>query len=322
MNKKILTSLVVSGTLIAFASCYKNDRKDPTYTSISDAFASFAPNSKTVDMDAATGGSFRGNSGSRYEFPANAFVTRSGATVAGTIKIEVREYLTKSDMFFSDLLPVTDSESLISAGEVYVHATQNGQELFLQHGVAYAVNLPQKGTVIPGMSVFHVSGDSIRTINTVATTELNAKVKWRPVYPVTPLTSIIYNGDTVKMFNDSLEYGNADKFMSNPNYQTFQLSLTTSDGSTLPDWNNVDNVVEARCLYDGLNGIWRMKWSSDGIIYEHHVPDIPVHFVVTSIVGGRFYGGILAAIPATGSTYNVVLQPTTPSAFKTLIDAL
>lgn len=312
MNKKALTSLAVAGTLIAFASCYKNDRKDPTYSSISDAFASFAPTSKTVDMDAATGGSFRGNSGARYEFPANAFVTRSGATVTGTIKIEVRECLTKSDMFFSDLLPVTDSESLISAGEVYVHATQNGQELFLQHGVAYAVNLPQKGTPISGMMAFQGHENII-----------SGGIVWVPKHDST-IALIVYNGDTIRLFNDSLGYGNADRFMSNPIYQTFDLSLSTSDGALVPAANNIGGTasVSASCLYDEFNGVWGMSYAGNSIVREDHVPNIPVHFVVTALIDGQFYGGILGTTPTTGSTYNVVLKPTTPAAFKALVDVL
>ena len=306
MNKKVLTSLVVSGTLIAFASCYKNDRKDPTYTSISDAFASFAPTSKTVDMDAATGGSFRGNSGARYEFPANAFVTSAGSSVTGKVKIEVKEYLSKSDMLFSGVLPMTDTGLLISGGEVYVHATQDGHELFLRPGTTYAVNLPQNGSPDASMKLFH---GAVGTVGVI----------WRPAPD--SVAAIIINGDTIRMFNDSLEYGNADKFMDHPNYQRFEINLTTSDGAIIPvDFN--DNTVAARCLYDQFNGIYKMNYSGNNKITVEHIPDIPVHFVITALIDGRFYGGILGVTPTTGSAYNFVLKPTTPSAFKTLIDAL
>lgn len=308
MSKKIL----VASTLIMFAlgSCYKNEKKDiPTYNSLTDAFATLAPASKTVNMDAATGGSFRGNSGARYEFPPNAFVTGTGTAVTGTVVIEVKEYLTKSDMLYSGVLPMTDSESLISGGEVYVHATQGGQELFLRPGTTYSVNLAQNGTPVAGMKVFQGH-------------ETTAGVLWVPK-PDSGIAKIVYNGDTIEMFTDSLEYANADKFMSTPHYQTFQISLSTSNGVAIPAANyTTSTAIVAHCLYDEFNGIYKLLYTGNGFINVNHIPDIPVHFVVTALIEGQFYGGILGATPTTGNTYSVLLKPTTPAEFKTLIDAL
>lgn len=312
MNKKALTSLAIAGTIIAFGSCYKNEKKEPVYTSLGNAIASLVPTSKTVDMDAATGGSFRGNSGARYEFPANAFITATGTPVTGTVKIEVTEYLSKSDMMFSGVLPVIANESLISGGEFYVNATKDGQTLFMRHGTTYAVNLPQKGTPISGMMAFQGHENII-----------SGGIVWVPKHDST-IALIVYNGDTIRLFNDSLGYGNADRFMSNPIYQTFDLSLSTSDGAPVPTANNIGGTaaVSASCLYDEFNGVWGMSYAGNSIVREDHVPNIPVHFVVTALIDGQFYGGILGTTPTTGSTYNVVLKPTTPAAFKALVDVL
>src|SRR6185437_3037252 len=135
--KKIIFPLLVLLTL-SVISCKKNDKSSPanntpgSYTSLSSIYRQLAPKSKIVTVNADDGSSFYGNSGTRYIFPAGAFVKGDGTNVTGNIQIEVNEFLNKSDMLFSEILPVSNGLPLLSAGEIYVNATQGGQKIYLK----------------------------------------------------------------------------------------------------------------------------------------------------------------------------------------------
>jgi len=283
----------------------KNNNSGPVYTMYS-AFTEVAPKEMIQNIEAATGGSFRGNSGSRYIIPANAFVNSAGTIITGTVQIHVTEYLRKADMLFSGIIPISNGAPLISGGEVYITANQFGNRLWLAPGKTFQVNMPQGGTPAAGMFLFTGQKDS--AANTV---------NWIPV-PDSTLNGrkgIVYNGDTLGIISDSIGYCNADQFMTSPNYQSFTVTATTANGAP------INNSICGYALYDNYNGLWQM-YASNKVFSENHVPDIPVHFVVTCIIDGDLYGGILGATPANGATYNVVLSKTTPAQLRTQVDAL
>ncbi len=291
-------------------SCSKNYNANPkvaaqasgTYTSIQSAFADLAVKSKIVTIDAGTGGTFMGNSGSRYVVPANAFKNSAGTIVTGNVQLEVKEYLKESDMLFSGVLPVSTTEPLISGGESYMSATQNGQKLSMAGTSKYQVNMPQNGPAQTGMQLF--TGQQDPTSNTVT---------WAPSTDSLGGT-VVYNGDTTTIISNTLEFCNADHFMSSPNWQTFTLTCS-APGVALTD------TISAFTLYDNYKGVWPMLMVK-GMGEEDHVPNIPVHFAVVAIINGNFYAGLLGATPTTGSNYNVILTKMPPSAFKAQIDAL
>lgn len=309
MTKKLIAALGVALTVLA--ACNKDYSPTPTntYTSFQEAFTELAPKSKTVTIKASAGGSFRGNSGTRYVFPANAFRNSSGGVVTGDVQVTVTEYVDKSDMLFSGVLPVTTTEPLISGGETSVNARQNGQALTMAPGTTFQANMPQQH-----------NGDTARMDVFTGHKNADGNVVWTQNDPGSD-GSIVFNGDTTIITNDSMDLCNADRFLSSPNYQSFSIQLTTSDGAVLPSAGS--GLITGYALYDEYNGVWPMYNQSASHLYnEDHVPDIPVHFVVVGLINGKFYGGITGATPATGSTYNVVLKPTTPAAFKALVKAL
>lgn len=312
MNKKSIAAIVAAVSVIA--ACNKDYNNKGTtvidtgtiYPNYKSALADQAVKSKIVTINATTGGSFMGNSGARYVFPPNAFRNSAGALVTGDVQVEAKEFTNKADMLFSGVLPVTATDGLISGGETDVKATQGGQALSLQPGITFQVNLPQHGTPNPNMMVFSGHTDPATGVVNWA---LNAD---------TSAASITYNGDTLVLNCDSLDLCNADCFMASPDYQTFTLHASCSDGTQVPTVADANNVISAFALYDDFNGVWPMLDVTGSNVAEHHVPNIPVHFAVIGLVKGKFYGGIIGATPATGSTYNVVLKPTTPAAFKAL----
>ncbi|MES2703475.1 MAG: hypothetical protein V4649_12600 [Bacteroidota bacterium] len=300
MTKHLIAVLAAATCL---AACNKDYNAIPgdTYT-LQSAFKELAPKSKIVTLNAATGGTFRGNSGTRFIFPANTFVTASGAPVTGDVQVEVTEYTRKSDMLFSGVLPISGGEPLLSGGEINVTATQNGQALGVAPGATFRANMPMKKPDT-AMQLFVGERPNGGAVNWVLAGGGGAGISTAGM-------------DSMSIIASTFTYCNADRFITSPNYQEFKITIE-APGVTLND----DSLI-AYTLFDGYNGVWPCFWVDNHIFSENHVPNIPVHFVVAATVKGQLYTGIKGVTPATGANYTVTLAKSTPSALKAQIDAL
>lgn len=314
-TSKVLATLAL-GLSIAILAC--NKKEDPKvttptpgpYSSLSDAFASVAPKSKTVTLNASTGGSFFGNSGTRYTFSANSFINASGTVVSGNIDLEVLECVSESDMIFSKMLTVSNGTPLISAGEILVKASQAGASLNIRPGYAYSVNMPtNKGTATAGMEYF--SGASSSSLP-------GSIVNWNLGIRKDSFASVIYNGDTISMFPDSVGFKNLDKYASS-DFATVDIKIDGFNSTLKQDdftsYIVLDGLLSAAPLYSSnLSG---------NTIKNVKVLKLNAHYVFCGVYNGDFYGGILKDIIAVnGNTYTIMVSKMTPPAFKVLVDAL
>lgn len=300
----ILTGLAI----LSLAACKRVDNSPQTrYGSLSETrvLLERAPNVQTVD----------GGNGGSYIFgrcrvivPANAFQTWSGGAVTGSIELQIRDVLRRGEMIFTRVLPVSNGDPLVSGGEVQIHAQQNGNPLRLRPGVALEIRIPQGGQDPAGMQLF--LGQHIENINNDGANLINWQQRRNA-----PQGGIIINGDTINLITDTVGWCNADRFLQNPNYQTFTVSVNGPTGFQ-------QGEILGYAPYDNFLGVWPLTNRSGNVYSETHVPDVPVHFVVYGVKDGQFYGGIAAATPANGGNYTVTLSATTPQEFKVLVDAL
>jgi len=309
MKKSVLPIFLLF--LVGIIACKKSSNNTVTnnntpgpFTDITSVFTKWVPAAKTVTIDAATGGSFYTNNGSRVIITPGCFQTSTGGTVTGNVQVQVQDYLSKADMIFSGVLPISNGEPLISGGEFFISATQAGQPLVLKPFSTFRVNLPQSGAGTTGMQLF------------TAVTPATGNVNWRAKIQDTATgTGIVIDGDTISLFNDSLQFCNADRFMSSPNYQSFKINIT---GVTLTD----SSKIHAWAVYDNFNGMWGMQSITNGVITEGHVPDIPVHFLIIGIINGNLYSGIKATTPASDSVYTIILSPIDTTSLKNQVSKL
>ena len=320
--KKIIVPIFAIAVLSA--SCGKDYNRGTgletaTYASIEDVFSQLSLKPKVVTMDAAAGGSFYGNSGTRYEFPANGLVDATGNPVTGNVQVSVTEYLQKGDMIFSEALPVSDGEPLLSGGEINVNVEQGGKELFLKPGVPFTAHVPTSGDTTSGLELFigqpaSHKGTTGNKINWIQRRKDSIKANNNTIRYHYPLT------DTLDIVSDSLRFCNADCFMKSPNYQTFTITIAVK-GASVPS----QDALFTYAIYDGKKSLWKCGWYGapvNNVYSEHHMPDIPVHFVSFVLINGKFYGGIQAAIPKTGENYTVNLTEVDAASFKASVNLL
>ena len=317
----LLLTLIIILSAFLF-SCSKKQTNNtattrPTYSSMDSIFSMLSVQPKTLSVDAVNGGSYYGNSGTRYIFYGNSFMTAAGGSVTGTVQIQVSEYLQKGDMLFSKMLPISNNEPLLSGGEINVSATQNGQPVYLQPYNYFQANLPQPGTPDTAMKFF--SGQPTLDTTQFKTNWIGAVADSNHYFSGF-VEEIAAGGDTLSIISDSLKECNADYFMTSPNFQTFTVTITVT-GATLPSTGKPYGYT----LYDNYKGEWplgEIGSYSNGIFTEEHVPNIPVHFAVFTLINGNFYGGTLGATPTTGSNYTVMLNLVDATVFKAQLNAL
>ncbi len=307
------------GLLALIGSCKKPDTTSTpvsvfsTYSSINEVFNKLRLQPKYVTVNAVTGGSFFGNSGTRYIFPPNCFQDAAGNTITGNVQIAVTEYLKKGDMVFSKMLPVSDGQALISGGQLSISGNAGGVKVFIKPGMSFQTNIPQSGRAPLGMSFF--SG-------LPATDTSLSIVNWRRFDSVAGQVDIIWDStklktDTLAIILDSMKWINADKFSGSPSMQTFDINLSAT-GASISNTSDIRSYI----FVDTLSSIMWAPYRPDATRVTAACPSTPVHFVVFGLIDKKFYGGVYAATPATGSTYNVTLTEVKPEDFKAQLNNL
>ncbi len=306
MNNRFL--LIFSLAALVFLACNKSEDTRQNYivsgpySNIEQVMGSIAPKTMTSSVSVTAGGSVGAQGGTRVVIPPNAFVDARGAAVAGAVDIAVTDWLRRGDMIFGNVLPISNGQPLISGGQMHLAVTQNGSPVFVRPGKLLEVKLPQFGTPEPGMQLFvgkaRAGGGN--------------RVDWF----MTDSGRIIYGTDTMSFFTDTVGYANADKFMSNPNYQTFTVDLRSDDTGSY-------KAMTVVALYQQYRALWPLYITSEpGRYREDHIPDVPVHLVAYGVRNGYFYGGYVTVTPKTGSSYFIRVQQTDPKDFKNLLNAL
>lgn len=306
---------------ILMASCTKNDNNEnpvlpvyAAYTSMDDVYELLSVKGKSVTIDGTAGGTFYGNSGTRYLFEPNSFQKADGSAVTGIVQLETTEWLKKGDMIFSKMLPESDGESLFSGGELAVTAKYNGETIFLKPGKTFRANMPQGGVPEPGMIFF--AGRS-------QTGNPNNNVNWRRTDSI-PSRKIIYTPDTISIITDSIMICNADKYITGYESVDMNVTISAKDGSEI----KTSTAIKSFAVYAGYNGMRPMdsNWGSsrtNDIIDARHVPVMPIYLTVFGLINNKFYGGILyVAAPNAGTHYSVVLEQVDAMAFRGQINVM
>lgn len=317
VSKLMLLTLIVA--IFTIISCKKDATPEPVtntpttppppagLSSLNSLFEHKGAQSQNFTIDNINTQIITGAQGTKITFNPNSFVTFAGAEVTGNINIELKEIYDKKTMLLSDIttngLLNGQQEPLVSGGEFYVNATQNGIQLKLRQGQKFSAFLPSISVPDPGMNYFN---GSIKPEGIVW-----ALNKDTVVLP----TSTSPKGYFVNC--DSLRWGNADRFLPNPNYTSVTLNIA----------GNYDpSEIKAYVWYDNVKTVWSF-WkhfnTATNVFSDNHTASgLPAHFIVVSFKDGKLYTAVLGTTITTNATYNLTLSETTEDAFANSLAAL
>lgn len=133
--KRLIQSIVVAaGIVIALGSCNKETNSTGyAYTSLTDFYNKNGAPVQSFNINSTTASTVTGAKGTVFSFPANIFVNAQNQPVTGTVNITLREIYSNADMILSNKATVANNGTvpLISGGEFYISAAQNGSPLHL-----------------------------------------------------------------------------------------------------------------------------------------------------------------------------------------------
>lgn len=144
-----LSLLLVLPILGLLSSCEKEQNNKVTLsqsTNTIDKIESFlssnAPVIQTFQLNTGTYNTITGTEGTSITIPNNAFVDANGNPVTGNVTFELQEVFSPANMIFTGKMTSSGGKTLASGGELYINATQGGNDLQLASGKSLDFSVP------------------------------------------------------------------------------------------------------------------------------------------------------------------------------------
>lgn len=224
-----------------------------------------------------------------FTFPANGIVNQNGEAVLGEIDIEIIEIYDKATMVLAKM-PTNgrrengNVETLISAGEFYVNATQNGEQLKPLSGFDFFIN--EEGIYDDEMTIFNGVDDDCNDTNglqcdIVWEEDENAQVREGEAMGPDGTFVSGYSG-----FISNFGWTNIDKWYNDERPKTV-INADAPEGYDNTNCNiyiSYDGEPTALALLDVYN--------ADTELFTEHYGQIPigleVHFIFVSVQDGQY----------------------------------
>jgi hypothetical protein len=329
-NMRVFIKLVLCGFILVSASgC--DDEKDAKQPAKIDGEAMRENFDAHVDeltqefsISAVDGGMVTGDQGTKVIFYPNAFLTQSGTPVTGEVKIELVEIFKKSDMLLSrkptnGKKPDGTVSTLISGGEFFINATQNGNQLKPANGFYLSTPVENTGEADHEMFLF----DGVETCEGD-----DCRLEWKQqeqggVEVVKRDGQGGASGMTTEYmaFQSKFGWTNIDKWYSDPRPKTsiFVDVPEGYDNTNCAVYLSYDGEPTALASFDVYN-------EGTGLFTEHYglIPiGLEVHFIFVSVVDGEWNYAIQSAT-ITANHVQVIsnVQSVTEAQLEDLIDDL
>ncbi len=249
----------------------------------------FAKPLQSFNINASTYNTITLLNGTKITTYPNAFLTQSGAVVTGVVVIEAKDVLTKKDMILNNALPVSNGELLVSGGEVYFNATQNGQKLKINPSSSVIIKVPAGNSPSTQMKEFYAQGTA-----ELSNTNLNWLTVNDTITPVFDSTAVgtgtvlpggggnyYYNFDS-----DSIGWTNCDYFSS------FAGAKTTCTVNLTSNFDNSNSTVFIS--KNGVNTLARLNSSYSSISqafvsYQNSIPVGSMYTIIAISFDGTNY---------------------------------
>ncbi len=264
--------------------------------------------SQFFTINAASDQVIVGNQGTRITIKKGAFNNSSGNPIdAGIVSIELKEIYSNGDMINSGIFPVAYSRPLVSGGEFYFLAKQNGSDLVIKDTGLVYFKLPYQVTDTNKMSVFN----SFSTILQSKTDTFGWGSAIRDVRTIDSASLKLYQFTIDRMY-----WINCDYFMN----------------STLPKTTVYAELTDTIFNYTNTMVFFALKGNrAAGRLYQYPYKDfrvynIPVDLDVTFFAiaerNGQYYMGYIDAKIVAGHRQQMSLNKCTLADIKIKLTTL
>ncbi|RMB56778.1 hypothetical protein EAX61_13340 [Dokdonia sinensis] len=336
-NANIIKKLFITGALalLSLTSCETNDDVDIEVITPDDSeivFGGLELQNSIIDsrendlqqftVDGTTGGIIVGAQGTQLSFQPSAFENLDGTAVTGNVDIELIEIYGRADMLKKKLptngkQPNGDVVTIISGGEFFINATQNGNQLRPAQAFDLTAPVGNSAGFNPEMTVFRPDNDC---------DELDCDVVWEEDEEADVRGGEIQNADgtwTSAYIAPLTGFGwtNLDRWWSYAGPKTM-VYVDVPEG-----FNETNSAVYVS--YDGEPDALALFDTYDTTLeqFTEHYGQMPigqqVHFIFVSVQDGDYVYAIQGATIVDGHTEIIgTTQTTSEAGLTALIDAL
>ena len=248
---------------------------------------------QSFSIQAENGGQFTGSEGTILLFNPNEFLYENGDPVSGPVDITFIEIYDKTNMLLANRptngkRPNGDIETLVSGGQFYVNAKQDGKQLKLKKGFTIIAPTEKTGGVDNDMKQF-TGEEACKGDNCTILWEENEDKgieagEWQTT-----------GGVFSAYFSFQIKFGwtNIDKWINDPRPKTtlFVDLPEGYDNTNCAVFLAYDDEPTALAMFDRYDDV-------TGLFTEHYglIPvGLEVHFIVVSIVEDEFHYAIQGA---------------------------
>lgn len=320
MKNVFLKSLIVSALAIIVSSCTKpeygyadvkdNSTEWQALSEINDVMAVSAPQLQSFRFSVTSGKEITAARGTKVSIPPNAFVDASGKVISGVVDFEIKEFFDVGDMIAAGLPTTSGDQYLVSGGEIYISAKQNGNEVHLANGKSLDIMVPTSNAD-PNMKLFTGSGSVD-----------SSTFDWNPANnPVQTCSDSSSFGLGYCFSIDSLiNFINCDYFA---NYQGQMTEIEIE----VPPYHTDSNTVVFLYI-PSINSVARIRDYSNGSFWVRNGYKVPVgtklDFVAIhkSLNGNLYYAYSPGVTIVNNHVENLSFQNVSAAAIQAFLDSL
>lgn len=320
--------LAASVATMTIVSCKKESQIAPnptnnnsSVTTLSGLFSQKEAAKQTFTFNASLYNTIKGAKGTKLEFQPGCFKTMSGQPVSGNVTVEMREMFNKSDMIFSKAPTMSNGKILVSGGELFLQAFQNGAQLQLSSPYAVKAKVPTGNN--PGPMREFYSNQSYNpdgNLNWWTSDSIYYDSTYTDTDSMYVYTDSI-DGDYTSYYNfnlDNMNWINCDYFYDSPGPFT---DVEINVGNQFDATNCVVYIS-----FDGINSVAQLDDYDLNHVFNYGYPSIPqglnVHIVAIANIGGQFYSAFVPATLGANFSTNITLSATTLSQITADVNAL
>ena len=249
-NLTLIAAILIS----CLVACKKDGVQNTSKLDLSTFNAKFSVPTQSFNGVAGTAFSITGAKGIQLDFPTNAFLDASGNAVTGSIKLTLKEVLSKRDILLSGKMTSASGQVLVSGGEFQILAFQNGQALKLNPAADVKAKVPTTLSSEP-MDLFEFKGTTVSD----STWMFNQKAR-------------ITTTPTYYQFSlPGFGWLNCDYFYSSPSPKTTITASPVYAGAS-------PSIKEQRAylLFDNINSVIGLPFEASINKHQSYLNSIPL----------------------------------------------